>query len=111
MTSPPRIYGAVVDDQTRCVHYHSLRDVIAIKFACCRRYYPCFRCHGDSESHPAEQWLEGDVDHLAIVCGVCHTEMSIRSYQSVTHCPACAAEFNDGCRVHAHLYFALAPSS
>ncbi|MDH6235746.1 CHY zinc finger protein [Cryobacterium sp. CG_9.6] len=110
MISPPHIYGAVVDDQTRCVHYHSPLDVIAIRFACCQRYYPCFQCHGESESHPATLWPESDWDHLAVICGVCDSEMSIRSYRSVTHCPACAARFNDGCRLHAHLYFAVPTS-
>ncbi len=29
------VKGKLVDDQTRCVHYRSTLDVIAIKFKCC----------------------------------------------------------------------------
>ena len=47
------VYGQTIDDQTRCVHYGTPADVVAIKFFCCRRYYPCHRCHEDSAGHPA----------------------------------------------------------
>jgi len=33
------IYGQTIDDQTRCAHYGTVTDVVAIKFYCCRRYY------------------------------------------------------------------------
>ena len=26
-------------------------DVIAIKFKCCNKYYPCYKCHEEHESH------------------------------------------------------------
>jgi len=103
----PHVYGPIVDDQTRCVHYRSALDVVAIKFACCRRYYACFQCHAESESHPAGQWPEAEWAEQAVLCGVCRVEMSIRSYRAAHSCPSCSAEFNDGCRLHAHLYFAV----
>ncbi|MBL2003985.1 chromophore lyase, partial [Klebsiella pneumoniae] len=28
------IYGGVIDDQTRCIHWNSPLDIIAIKFSC-----------------------------------------------------------------------------
>jgi uncharacterized CHY-type Zn-finger protein len=40
-----RVLGGVVDDQTRCVHYHGPTDVIAMRFKCCDAYFPCLRCH------------------------------------------------------------------
>jgi len=107
----PHVHGPVVDEQTRCVHYHSQEDVIAIKFACCHRYYPCFQCHAQSESHAAERWPESAWSERAILCGVCRSEMSIRSYRAADHCPTCSAAFNDGCRLHAHLYFAVPASA
>lgn len=39
------VYGQSIDKQTRCIHWHSALDVIAIKFKCCDKYYPCFSCH------------------------------------------------------------------
>ena len=34
-----KIYGLTVDNQTRCQHYHSVLDIIAIKFKCCDKFY------------------------------------------------------------------------
>lgn len=99
------VYGNTIDEQTRCVHYGTATDVIAIKFFCCRRYYPCHLCHEQSEIHTARQWPVADHDQKAILCGVCSTELSINSYLAVHACPSCTAPFNDGCRAHRHLYF------
>jgi len=104
---PVTVFGQTVDDQTRCVHYRSAVDVVAIQFHCCLRFYPCYRCHAEAETHPASQWPEARFDHPAILCGVCHETLSIRLYQSVHACPACAAPFNDACALHAPLYFAV----
>jgi uncharacterized CHY-type Zn-finger protein len=103
------VYGNPVDAQTRCVHYRTSKDVIAIKFNCCGRYYPCFSCHQECADHPAAVWPEDQWQERAILCGVCRTELTILDYRSSTHCPSCSAEFNEGCRNHAHLYFAVPP--
>ena len=99
------VYGQTIDDQTRCIHYRTLTDIIAIKFYCCRRYYPCHRCHEASAGHFAQQWPVSHHEQKALLCGVCSTELSISSYFAVDACPACSAPFNDGCRLHRHLYF------
>ena len=49
----PRVLGPVVDEMTRCVHYRTEVDIVAIKFACCNEYYPCHRCHEETADHPA----------------------------------------------------------
>ena len=36
------VAGDVIDSETRCTHYHSELDIIAIKFYCCDTYFPCF---------------------------------------------------------------------
>jgi uncharacterized CHY-type Zn-finger protein len=100
-----RIYGMTVDDATRCIHYRSPEDIVAIKFACCRRYYPCFQCHAECEDHPARQWPRSAWFEKAILCGACEFELTISEYRAVSFCPGCGAAFNDGCRLHAHLYF------
>ena len=71
------VRGKLVDDQTRCIHYHSPLDVIAIKLKCCGEYYACFYCHEQEVDHKAEQWKPGEYEIKAILCGVCNHEMTI----------------------------------
>ncbi|MEB2784042.1 CHY zinc finger protein [Algoriphagus persicinus] len=100
------IYGKTVDNQTRCQHWHSDLDVIAIKFKCCEKYYPCFSCHEEEAGHKPEVWPKTEFDSKAILCGVCGTELTISDYQaSGNTCPSCTAAFNPGCSKHYHLYF------
>jgi uncharacterized CHY-type Zn-finger protein len=103
------VLGRPVDEQTRCVHYRTALDVIAIKFWCCRAYYPCHLCHEETAGHPAAQWPVEEQDAEAVLCGVCGHELSVREYLAVDGCPRCAARFNPGCALHAHLYFEPAP--
>jgi uncharacterized CHY-type Zn-finger protein len=104
----PRVLGPVVDRQTRCIHYRTALDVVAIQFACCREFYPCHLCHAESANHPATPWPSADRQERAILCGVCGDRLSIEEYLRVAGCPACAAPFNPGCRLHSHLYFEVA---
>lgn len=101
------VYGHTLDHQTRCVHWHSALDVIAIKFKCCNKYYPCHACHEEHAGHPAITWPVGEWDTKAILCGVCGSELTIREYKtSGNTCPRCSAAFNPACIRHADLYFA-----
>lgn len=100
------IYGKPIDQQTRCQHWHSELDVIAIKFKCCEKYYPCFSCHEEGADHEPKVWPKSEFDSKAILCGVCGTELSISDYQNSNNtCPKCKAAFNPGCSKHYHLYF------
>jgi uncharacterized CHY-type Zn-finger protein len=101
----PRVLGPVVDDETRCIHYHSPLDIVAIRFACCGEYYPCHACHAESAGHPARQWPRAERDREAILCGACGAELTIAEYLETDSCPRCAALFNPGCRLHSPLYF------
>ena len=103
------VYGQTTDDMTRCVHYATAFDIVAIKFKCCGRYYPCFQCHADGETHPAERWPEAEWSEQAILCGQCRTELTITEYRRATACPSCGAAFNERCSLHAHLYFDVPP--
>lgn len=101
-----RIYGKPVDNQTRCEHWHSALDIIAIKFICCGRYYPCHSCHEETAFHKAEVWPRDKFDEKAVLCGVCGHELTINEYMSCeSACPKCASKFNPGCSKHYHLYF------
>lgn len=103
--SSPTVLGAAIDGQTRCVHYSTLFDVVALKFACCGEFYPCHLCHAQSAEHGAKQWPHASRDELAVLCGVCGHLLSIAHYLEVTQCPSCTAVFNPGCKLHADLYF------
>lgn len=105
------VYGRTTDDATRCVHYQTPADIVAIKFTCCGRFYPCFQCHSECETHPALQWPETQWSEKAILCGECRTEMTITDYRQTTKCLSCGAGFNPGCSTHAHLYFQLPPAA
>ncbi|MBO0596250.1 hypothetical protein I2485_00645 [Nesterenkonia sp. E16_7] len=100
-----RVLGSPVDDQTRCKHYRTPLDVVAIKFWCCQEYYPCHLCHQESADHPAAQWPVDEQASKAILCGVCTSELSVCEYLEVGSCPHCAAPFNPRCHLHADLYF------
>ena len=101
----PNVLGPVVDGQTRCVHYRTPLDVIAIKFACCREFYPCHLCHTEAANHVAAQWPVDSRAEPAVLCGVCGCLLAITEYLGVDSCPACAAAFNPGCKLHTELYF------
>jgi uncharacterized CHY-type Zn-finger protein len=99
------VHGKTVDEETRCEHYHSPLDVIAIKFACCNEFYPCYQCHEETAGHEAAVWPREQFHEQAILCGVCKTTLSIHAYMDTEHCPHCDAAFNPGCQLHHHLYF------
>jgi len=104
-TSNP-VNGVDLDPETRCAHYHSELDIIAIKMKCCGVYYACKDCHNTLADHPIEAWPSDDWDQRAILCGACGTELTIRQYLGcINTCPACGATFNPGCRNHYHFYF------
>lgn len=100
-----KIHGHIIDDQTRCEHYASEKDIIAIKFKCCNKYYPCYKCHNDLENHPISVWENHEFDELAILCGVCKMEQSISLYLKMGKCINCKSVFNDGCKKHHKIYF------
>lgn len=100
------VFGKPVDNQTRCVHWHSELDIIAIKFKCCDKYYPCFSCHEEEADHEHQVWPKAEFDQKAILCGVCGNELSIKDYMASGNiCPTCKSGFNPGCSKHYYLYF------
>ena len=81
MSSPaPEVRGLNLDPQTRCSHYHSPLDIIAIKMKCCATYYACKDCHEALAGHPIEVWPETEWNQKAILCGACRAELTISAY-------------------------------
>jgi uncharacterized CHY-type Zn-finger protein len=105
-TPRPEVYGLALDPATRCQHWHSSTDIIAIRMACCNKYYACYECHAALAGHPAQPWPRAAFDTPAVLCGACGAQLTIRAYlESHYRCPACAAEFNPRCELHYPLYF------
>ncbi|HEY2445618.1 MAG TPA: CHY zinc finger protein [Rhizomicrobium sp.] len=105
-TVRPPVNGIGLDEQTRCAHHRSPRDIVAIKMKCCGSWYACKDCHDALAGHASGAWPRGEWDERAILCGACGVEMSIREYLGCgNQCPACDAPFNPGCREHHHFYF------
>ncbi|WP_188433192.1 CHY zinc finger protein [Kroppenstedtia guangzhouensis] len=99
------VYGPVVDSQGRCKHYHTMKDIVAVKFKCCNKYYPCYKCHDECEDHPVTVWKREEFSEAAILCGVCRTEYTIHRYLQMNRCNCCGSRWNEGCQKHYHLYF------
>src|SRR5688572_33348499 len=99
------VHGVGVDAQTRCAHWNSPLDIIAIKFKCCGRWYPCFDCHKETAGHDTEVWPTDEFDTPAILCGACGRRLTVHEYLACSStCPACGNPFNPGCTRHRHLY-------
>ena len=104
----PPVHGIGLDPQTRCAHYRSALDIVAIKMKCCGLYYACKDCHDALANHSAEVWKRSEWDEPAVLCGACATELSIRRYLECSNqFPNCGARFNPGCRNHYHFYFEM----
>jgi uncharacterized CHY-type Zn-finger protein len=100
------VTGVSMDGETRCAHYHEKRDIIAIKFKCCRTWFPCHQCHAELAGHASNVWPKEEFDTPAILCGGCGGQLTIREYlESNSACPRCRRRFNPGCASHHHLYF------
>ena len=103
------IHGIDVDQHGRCEHWHSEVDIIAIKFACCQKFYACFDCHQELAGHNPMPWPKDSFEsEQAILCGRCRETMTIKEYMnSNSVCPHCQAFFNPRCELHWHLYFEM----
>lgn len=100
--------GIDIDAHTRCRHYRSARDVVAIALPCCEGYFACIECHEALTEHEAARWPRSAFEERAVLCGVCRTKLTIAEYLGGDHhCPRCGAAFNPGCQQHWDRYFAV----
>ncbi|AXI00002.1 hypothetical protein DV702_09870 [Sporosarcina sp. PTS2304] len=101
-----KISGSLLDDETRCVHYNGENDRVAIKFYCCKTYYPCYACHEEGDCQLYAVWPVEQFDEKAILCGSCRHELTINEYFQCGYvCPSCESSFNPNCALHKYLYF------
>lgn len=100
-----KIYGLLVDDESRCIHYHSEKDVIALQCYACKHYYACYQCHNALEDHVFSPYPLALTQDRPILCGVCKRLLTYATYKDVTACPSCQSPFNPGCKQHHSYYF------
>jgi len=104
----PPVAGVDVDAETRCAHWRSQLDIVAIRMKCCHLYYACKDCHEALAGHPIEVWPRDLWHEKAVMCGACGSEFTIRDYLACeSRCLSCGAGFNPGCRQHHRFYFAV----
>lgn len=101
-----KVRGKVVDQHTRCEHYNSDLDILALRFKCCPEvYYPCFKCHQETVEHSPQKYHVDDNIPL-VLCGLCYHELTFRAYLTSGYkCPNCNSLFNPGCALHYDYYF------
>jgi uncharacterized CHY-type Zn-finger protein len=104
----PQVRGIDLDHCTRCAHYRTDLDILAIKMKCCGVYYACKECHEALAGHPIEVWPKSEWTQRAVLCGACGFEMTIEQYMASGYrCSDCGSLFNPGCRNHYQFYFAM----
>ncbi|KAF2678601.1 zinc finger CHY domain-containing protein [Lentithecium fluviatile CBS 122367] len=102
----PTVYGRSVTPLTQCEHYSSPLDIIAIKHACCGKFYACISCHNVLETHKPEVWPQRSREEKAVLCGNCRYVLSVQEYMANgSACTKCSRGFNPGCKGHWRLYF------
>jgi uncharacterized CHY-type Zn-finger protein len=104
--SRPAVQGIGVDAATRCAHYSSPLDIVAIKLPCCGEFYACKDCHDAVADHPLVAWPRSARHTSAILCGACGSQLTIDEYLACgSVCPDCGAGFNPRCSYHHQFYF------
>ncbi|KAF2468893.1 CHY zinc finger family protein [Lindgomyces ingoldianus] len=100
------IYGHSITPLTQCKHYNTSLDIIAIKHACCNKFYACISCHNELESHDPKVWGKEQRDVKAVLCGGCRYVMEVGEYMGCgSRCTRCGRGFNPQCKGHWGVYF------
>ncbi|GAD53894.1 hypothetical protein MBEHAL_2654 [Halarchaeum acidiphilum MH1-52-1] len=100
------VRGVAIDADTRCAHYDTARDVVAIRAACCDTYFACHACHAAVADHEWRVLPRDAFDDPAVLCGACGATLTVREYADCDDaCPDCGHAFNPGCKRHWERYF------
>ena len=97
--------GLLVDDESRCIHYHGEKDIVSLQCYECKKYYACYQCHNAMETHIFSPYPLTLAEDRPILCGVCKRIMTFQEYQKQIACPYCKSPFNPGCKQHYSYYF------
>ncbi|MGX7775790.1 CHY zinc finger protein [Streptococcus pluranimalium] len=94
--------GIDIDENSRCRHYHTEQDIVALKCADCQPYYACYKCHDVLEDHTFK--ATSSDEPYPVICGACQSYLTFSAYKRGS-CPQCDAVFNPNCQLHDHIYF------
>jgi uncharacterized CHY-type Zn-finger protein len=107
-----QVHGLSLTTLTQCTHWNSPLDIIAIRHACCGKFYACISCHDALEEHTSSVWPLPQRDERAVLCGNCKHVLRIDEYLSCgSVCTQCEARFNPGCKGHWGMYFEMEKES
>lgn len=98
------IRGVDVDEQGRCVHWHTEHDVVANLCGICGQFWACHGCHEELADHPFGR-VDPDTPGT-VLCGVCGHLSSYADYSAAHVCAGCGHVFNSRCALHRGLYVA-----
>lgn len=73
------IYGINLDSKRRCKHYHTKRDVVALKCGKCQDYFACYQCHNQLRNHPFESVSVKAAS--PVLCGSCYHFLTFAEYK------------------------------
>ena len=97
--------GLLVDAESRCVHYHTDKDIVSLQCYECRKYYACYQCHNALETHTFTPYPLSLKEDRTILCGSCKKTLTYEEYSKKSSCPYCNAAFNPACQRHHSYYF------
>lgn len=95
-------FGIDLDQEYRCLHYHTTLDIVGLKCAFCQTYYACYHCHDQLTEHAFVP--TGPAEMFPVMCGHCRKLLSRAEYEC-GHCPYCQSPFNPACHRHKDIYF------
>ena len=108
----PPVHSLAVYADSKCAHYHSELDIVALRHPCCGKFYACVACHDALESHRAAPWPRSRWGEPAVCCGACGTVITVLAYmdryaqnEAAVTCPACSSGWNPKCKRHWTRYF------
>lgn len=95
-------FGIDLDQEYRCLHYHTTLDIVGLKCAFYQTYYACYHCHDQLTEHAFVP--TGPAEMFPVICGHCRKLLSRAGY-ACGHCPYCQSPFNPACHRHKDIYF------
>ncbi len=71
-------FGIDLDQEYRCLHYHTPLDIVGLKCAFCQTYYACYHCHDQLTDHAFVP--TGHQETSPVICGHCRKLLSLAEY-------------------------------
>lgn len=73
-------FGIGLDSSSRCYHYHTKLDIVALKCSVCQKYYACYKCHDALEEHCFAATKSDET--FPVLCGSCRQMLTLKEYKT-----------------------------